>query len=82
MWTFVGKVTSLLFNTLSRFVVAFFLRSKDLNFMAAFTIHSDFGAHKIKSVPASTFPSYICHGVMGPYTMILVVFLIYLFLIE
>ena len=52
--------------------------------MAAFTIRSDFGAHKIKSVLAFTFPSYICHGMMGPYTMILVFFffLIYLFLIE
>ena len=28
--TFVGKVTSLLFNTLSRFVIAFLLRSKHL----------------------------------------------------
>ena len=29
MWTFVGKVMSLLFNTLSRFVIAFLLRSND-----------------------------------------------------
>ena len=29
-WTFVGKVTSLLFNTLSRFVIAFLPRSKCL----------------------------------------------------
>ena len=29
-WTFVGKVTSLLFNTLSRFVVVFLPRSKHL----------------------------------------------------
>ena len=29
-WTFVGKVMSLLFNTLSRFVIAFFLRSKQM----------------------------------------------------
>ena len=29
-WTFVGKVTSLLFNTLSRFIIAFFPRSKHL----------------------------------------------------
>ena len=28
IWTFVGKVTSLLFNTLTRFVVAFLPRSK------------------------------------------------------
>ena len=30
MWTFVGKVMSLLFNMLSRFVIAFLLRSKHL----------------------------------------------------
>ena len=28
VWTFVGKVMSLLFNTLSRFVIAFLPRSK------------------------------------------------------
>ena len=32
-WTFVGKVMSLLFNILSRFVVASLPRSKHLNFM-------------------------------------------------
>ena len=30
IWTFVGKLMSLLFNTLSRFVIAFFPRSKHL----------------------------------------------------
>ena len=30
IWAFVGKVISLLFNTLSRFVIAFFPRSKRL----------------------------------------------------
>ena len=49
-WTFVGKVMSLLFNMLSRLVIAFLSRSKCLNFMAAVTIYSDFGAPKIKSV--------------------------------
>ena len=29
IWTFVGKVMSLLFNTLSRFVIAFFFKVKD-----------------------------------------------------
>ena len=44
-WTFVSKVMSLLFNMLSRFVIAFISRSKCLfNFMAAVTICSDFGA--------------------------------------
>ena len=39
-WTFVGKVMSLLFNMLSRLVIAFLPRSKCLNFMAAVTICS------------------------------------------
>ena len=30
IWTFVGKVMSLLFNTLSRLIIAFFLRSQHL----------------------------------------------------
>ena len=45
-WTFVGKVMSLPFNMLSRLVITFLPRSKCLNFMAAVTIHSDFGAPK------------------------------------
>ena len=40
--TFVSKVISLLFNTLSRFVIAFLPRSSCLYFMAAVTIQSDF----------------------------------------
>ena len=43
--TFGGKVMSLLFNMLSRLVITFFFpKSKCLNFMAAVTICSDFGA--------------------------------------
>ena len=71
-WTFVGKVMSLLFNILSRLVITFLPRSKCLNFMAAVTICSDFGAHKIKSVTISTVSPSICHQVMGPDAMILV----------
>ena len=45
--TFVGKVMSLLFNMLSRFVIA--LSSKEqVSFMAAVTIYSDFGAPQNK----------------------------------
>ena len=43
-WTFVGKVMSLLFKFLSRLVIAFLPRNKCLNFMAAVTISSAFGA--------------------------------------
>ena len=44
IWTFLGKVMSLLFNMLSTFVMAFLPRNRCLNFMAAVTICSDFGA--------------------------------------
>ena len=47
-WTFVGKVISLLLNMLSRLAITFFPRSKGLNFMAAVTICSDFGAQNNK----------------------------------
>ena len=46
--TFVGKVMSLLLNMLSRLVIPFLPRSKRLNFMAAVTICSDFGAQENK----------------------------------
>jgi len=41
--TFVGKVLSVLFNILSRFVIALLPRSNHLNSMAAVTVCSDFG---------------------------------------
>ena len=47
-WTLVGKVMSLLFNMLSRLVIAFLPRSKCLNFMAAVTICSDLGTQENK----------------------------------
>ena len=73
IWTFVGKVTSLLFNMLSRLVIAFLSRSKCLNFISVVTIWSDFGVPpKIKSLTVSiVFPS-ICHEVMELDAMILV----------
>ena len=41
---FIGRVMSLLFNTLSRFVIAFLLRSGHL--LISVTILSDFGAQE------------------------------------
>ena len=38
VWTFISKVMSVLFNTLSRFVIAFLPGNKRLNFMARFCI--------------------------------------------
>ena len=53
--TSVSKVMSLLFNMLSRFVIAFLPRSKlSFNFMAAVTNCSDFGAQENKTVTVST----------------------------
>ena len=73
LWTFVGKVMSLLFNMLSRLVITFLPRSKRFfNFMTAITICSDFGAPKNKvSHCFHRFP-IICHEVMGPDAMIFV----------
>ena len=48
-WTFVDKQMSLLFNMLSRLLIAFLPRNKEpFNFMAAVTICSDFGAPQNK----------------------------------
>ena len=48
-WTFVRKLMSLLFNILSRFVIAFLPRSKFLLiFVAAVTAFNDFGAQENK----------------------------------
>ena len=71
--SFVGKVMSLLFNMLSRFVIAFLPRSQvSFNFMTAVTICNDFEAKKIKSVTVSTVSPSICHEEMGPDAIILV----------
>ena len=53
--TFVSKVMSLLFNTLSSFVIAFLTRPSFI-FMAAVTVSSDFGAQENK----------ICHCLYSP----------------
>ena len=60
--TFVSKVRSLLFDTLSRFVIAFLPRSKCLlsfNFMGEVTVHSDFGAQENKVSHFPLFPFYL-----------------------
>ena len=72
-WTFVGKVMSLLFNTLSQFVIAFLPRSKCLlvsRLQSLSAVISEL--KKIKSVNVSIVSPSICHEVMGPYAMILV----------
>ena len=71
--TFVGKIMSLLFNTLSRFVIAFLPRSKHLLVLwlpspSAVILEPK----KIKSVTVSIVSPSICHEVMGLDAMILV----------
>ena len=58
--TFVGKVMSLLFNTPSRFFIAFPPRNVSFNFMAAVAVHSDFGAQENKvCISYCCFPVYL-----------------------
>ena len=81
--TFVSKVMSLLFNKLSRFVMAFLPRRKSLlilwlnfnfNFVAAVTICSDFGAQENK----------ICHcfHFFPIYLHIYIIYCIYIYIIN
>ena len=73
IWTFVDKVMSLLFNTLSRFVIAFLPRSRGLlisRLQSPSAVILE--PKKIKSVTVSTFYPSIYHEVMGPDAMILV----------
>ena len=73
MWTLVSKVVSLLFNTLSRFVIAFLPGSKHLSILWLQSLSAViFEAKKVKSVPIYTFPPSICHEVMGPDVMIFI----------
>ena len=72
-WTFVGKVTSLLFNMLSTLIITFLPRSKRLLISwlqspSAVILES----RKIKSATVSTLSPSISHEVMGPDAMILV----------
>ena len=69
-WTFVGQVMSLLFNMLSRLVIAFFPRSKHLLISwlqspSAVILETK----KIKSVAISFVSSSICLEVMGSYDL-------------
>ena len=72
-WTFVDKVVSLLFNMLSRFVLAFLPRSK---WLLISWLQSPSAVilepKKIKSVTISIVSPSLRHAVMGPDAMILV----------
>ena len=72
-WTFVGKVMSLLFNMLSRLVIAFLPRNKRLLISWLQSPSAViFEPPKIKSVTVSIVSPSVCHEVMEPDTMILV----------
>ena len=76
IWTFVSKVMSLLFNTLSRFVIALLPRSECLLIswlQSTNTVILE--PKKRKSVTLSTFSPSICHEVMGPETVTDFIFL-------
>ena len=71
--TSVGRVMSLSFNMLSRFVIAFLLKSKCLLISwlqspSAVILEPK----KIKYVIVSTFSSSVCHEVMGPNGMMFI----------
>ena len=71
--TFVGKAMSLLFNMLSRLVIAFCQRSKRLLISWLLSLSTVIlEPPKIKSVTVSIVSPSICHEVMGPDAMILV----------
>ena len=72
-WTYLGKVMSLLFNMLSRLVIAFLPRS---NHLLISWLQSPSAVilepPKIKSVTVSIVSPSIYHELMGPDTMIFV----------
>ena len=73
IWTSVGKVMSLLFNMLSRLVIAFLSRSKHLLISCLESPSTVILEHKkIKSFTVSIVSPSICHEVMGLDAMILV----------
>ena len=69
-WTFVGKLMSLLFNMLSRLVIAFLPKSKHL-LISWLQSPSAVILKPPKIKPVTVSPS-ICHEVMGPDAMIFV----------
>ena len=73
IWTSVSKVMSLLFNMLSKLVIAFLPRSKHiliswLQLPPSVILEPK----KVKSVTVSIFPPSVCHEVMGLDAMIFV----------
>ena len=77
IWSFISKVMSLIFNMLSKFLIAFLPRSKHLLISwlrspSALILEPK----KIKSVTVFTFSTSTCHEVMEPRAMILVILML------
>ena len=72
IWTFVGKVRSLLFNIQSRFVIACLPRIKHLLISWLQSPYAVIWSPPKKSVTVPIVSPSICHEVMGPDAMILV----------
>ena len=68
--TFVGKVMSLLFNTLSRLVITFLPRSECL--LISWLQSPSAAILEPRKIKSATVSPFICHEVMGLNTMILV----------
>ena len=64
-YTFVSKVMSLLFNTLSRFVIALLPRSKHFLISWLQSLSAVILEPEKKSAIVSTFSPSICHEMMG-----------------
>ena len=76
-WTFVGKVSSLLFNMLSRLVIAFLPRSKCLLISLLQSPSSVIlQPQNIKPLTVSIVSPSICHEVMGLDAMIFIFWLL------
>ena len=66
-WIFARKVMSMLFNMLSRFVIAVLQRSKCLLILWLQSLSAVIlEPKKMKAVAVFSFPQSICHEVMGP----------------
>ena len=73
IWTFVSKEMSLLFNRLSRFLIAFLPRSNHLLISRLQSLSAVIlEPKKRKSAALSTFSPSTCYEVMGPEALILV----------
>ena len=70
IWTFVGKVMSLLFNMLSRFIIAFFPKKQTHKRLLILWLQSPpaviLESKKINSAIVSTLSPSICHEVTSP----------------